>query len=372
MRNTYFKLLTFSLMVACSSLRGGIQNAGAQELASLKTVKTAPNTAVTNDSSDMTAGARPSVRIGRATAPPKIDGVMSEGEWDGASKFELTFQIYPEADDTRASEATHAFVLYNREHLYIAFHAFDSTPTAIRAPLSKRDNIDADDYVSIFLDTYHDKERAYYLSVSAAGVQQDGIYTEAAGSDAKWDGIFESQARRTSEGYIVEMAIPFKTLRFKAGKNATWGLLLRRWIPRKSERVSWTRFSRDQNSRLAQAGTLNGLDEIYSGRSIDVIPTVTASQTSTREADVSAPDGARLSTVNRIDPGLTVIYSVAPNATISASINPDFSQVEADVPQISINQRFPLSFPEKRPFFLEGSEFFNATAPGGGMLTICV
>lgn len=356
-----------------------LQIAAAEQLPTSPASTTTPGTAyepfalkTPAGSGETTAGpptGDPSVlgnlKIDKTTAPPQIDGVMGDGEWKGATKTELTFQVYPGADDNPASEHTEAFILYDREHLYVAFHAFDSNPSAIRAAMSKRDSIDADDYVTIFLDTYDDKQRAYYLSVSAQGIQQDGIYTESAGSDPKWDGIFESKATRTSDGYIVEIAVPFKTIRFQAGKDARWGLLLRRWIPRKQERVSWTRVSRDQSSLLAQAGTLTGLDDVFSGRTMDIIPTLTGSYTATREVDPTSPTGAHLHGVNKLDPGLTIIYSVAPNATISATINPDFSQVEADVPQISVNQRFPLSFPEKRPFFLEGSEFFNTTASGG-------
>lgn len=297
--------------------------------------------------------------------PPKIDGFIDAEEWKAAVKAELNYQVYPNTEDTPASERTEAYLMYDREHLYIAFHAFDSNPAAIRAPVSKRDSIDADDYVTLFLDTYDDKQRAYYFSINAQGVQQDGIYTEAAGSDVKWDGIFESKGKTTNDGYVVEIAIPFKSLRFKAGKEAHWGLHFRRWIARKSERTSWQRLSRNNDSLLSQAGTITGLEDVFTGSSIDIIPTIAVSNTGTREINPIDPLTGKLHGVNKLDPGLTVIYSISPNATLSATINPDFSQVEADVPQVSVNQRFPLFFPEKRPFFLEGSEFFNATSTQG-------
>lgn len=306
-----------------------------------------------------------SLKLARIEAPPKIDGVLDADEWKIGAKAELTYQVYP-GDKLPASEKTEAFIQYDKENLYIAFHAFDSDPSAIRAPISKRDDIDGDDYCTIFLDTYDDKQRAYYFSVNAIGIQQDGIYTEGSGSDEKWDGIFESKGVLTKDGYSVEMAIPFKSIRFQAGKDSVWGVHFRRWMPRKGERVSWSRVSLDNSSLLAQAGRLTGLEDIFSGRTIDIIPTLSASNTATREADPNSSSGSSIfNGVNKIDPGLTVIFSITPNATLSATINPDFSQVEADVPQISVNQRFPLFFPEKRPFFLEGSEYFNSTSSQG-------
>lgn len=318
--------------------------------------------AAANSGSPASAPSEATVKISLTPAPPKIDGIMEADEWKAAVKLEMSFQVYPRKDETPASEKTTAYLTYDKEHLYIAFQAFDSDPSAIRAPISKRDNIDSDDYVTVFLDTYDDKQRAYYISVSAQGVQQDGIYTEGGGADVTWDGIFEARSKIGNDGYVVEIAIPFKTLRFNAGKDAFWGVHLRRWIARKSERTSWRPLYRTQSSFLAQAGSIGGLDDVFSGQTIDIIPTLTVSRTGTREMDPVVPFGARLHEVNRLDPGLTVIYSITPNATLSATINPDFSQVEADVPQISVNQRFPLSYPEKRPFFLEGSEFFRTTS----------
>lgn len=308
------------------------------------------------------------LKISPLDTQPVIDGVLSPGEWDSAAEVDLAFQVYPNQDDTPASEKTKAYIAFDREHLYVAFYAFDSVPDAIRAPISKRDNIDADDYVTVFLDTYDDKQRAYYLSVSAAGVQQDGIFTDSGGADVKWDGIYEAKARRLLDGYAVEMKIPFKTLRFRAGKDDRWGVHLRRWIARKQERTSWMRLSFNKPSLLAQAGSINGFTDVYSGSTIDVIPTVTLSNTATREIDSTNPLQGRLNSVNKVDPGVTLIYSITPNMTLSATVNPDFSQIEADVPQVSVNQRFPLFFPERRPFFLEGNEVFRSSYSAAPLL----
>ncbi|QQS40190.1 MAG: carbohydrate binding family 9 domain-containing protein [Acidobacteriota bacterium] len=305
--------------------------------------------------------ANESLELTQVDPSPAIDGILTPGEWDKAVKAELRYQVFPNQDDTAASEKTEVFITYDRERLYIAFKCFDSDPAGIRAPVSKRDAIDSDDLVTVFLDTYDDKQRAYYFSASAAGVQQDGIYTESSGANETWDGIYESRSALTPEGYTVELAIPFKTLRFKSGEDSKWGVHFRRWIARRSERTSWMPLSFDKPSLLAQAGGISGLKDVFQGSTIDVIPTVTFSNSGTREIDPADPMRGRLNNENKIDPGVTVIYSITPNLTLSATVNPDFSQIESDVPQVSVNQRFPLFFPERRPFFLEGNEFFRSS-----------
>jgi len=301
------------------------------------------------------------LEITSTKTPPTIDGVISPNEWKGAIEANLNFQAFPNQDDTPASEKTKAFITHDKENLYVAFYAYDSEPEAIRSPISKRDNIGSDDYVTVYFDTYDDKQRAYYFSVNAAGVQQDGILTDSSGSDNEWDGIYQAKAQKLPDGYSVEMAIPFKTLRFRAGKDDRWGLHFQRWIARKSERTSWMRLSLNKPSLLAQSGSLFGFKDVFSGSTIDVIPTVTASNTGTREIEPANALQGRLNNENKIAPGVTVIYSITPNMTLSATVNPDFSQIEADVPQVSVNQRFPLFFPERRPFFLEGNEVFRSS-----------
>lgn len=311
------------------------------------------------------------VPLGKLTAVPGIDGVMSEGEWKGAARVELGFQVQP-GDNAPPSEATEVSLASDREHLYLAFHAFDSNPSAVRARVTRRDDVYNDDYVAVYLDTYDDRRRAYVLYFNPLGIQADGIITggnlaTTGGEveDLTWDGIYTSKGAITKDGYIVEAAIPFKSLRFQAGKGKRWGLHIGRFVARKAERIYWQPISRDRSELLAQMGTVSGLDDVYTGRTLDLIPTLTASINGEREAFPLMPSGARLNSVNRLEPGLTATYTITPNLTLSAAINPDFSQIEADVPQIDVNQRFPLFFPERRPFFLEGAETFSSP----GLLT---
>lgn len=298
------------------------------------------------------------IAIIRTDKPPKIDGIIEPEEWDTVAKTELKHQFAPQQNSV-ATEKTIAYLQYDKEYLYVAFHAFDSNSSAIRAPVSKRDAIALDDFVSIWLDTFDDRRRTYVMRFNPLGIQEDGIFTDSEIDNLTWDGIFESKGTVTKDGYIVEVSIPFKTLRFQINSDKKWGLHLFRKIARKNEQDSWMPISPDRQNFLIQMGNLSGLEGIFAGRTLDIIPTVTFSNTGNREEDAGVPFGAKLNTVNKLDLGVTATYTLTPNLTLSATVNPDFSQVEADVPQVDVNQRFPLFFPERRPFFLEGAEIFR-------------
>jgi hypothetical protein len=320
-----------------------------------------------------TAPVQLEITLGKLAGPPVLDGVLGDGEWEGAARAELRFQVRP-GDNVPPTEKTEVMLACDREHLYVAFRALDSSPGAIRAPVSRRDAVFGDDYVALYLDTYDDRRRSYVFYFNPLGVQADGLIDSGGGgladlseiSDLTWDGIYTSKGTITKDGYVVEAAIPFKSLRFQAGEGKRWGMHLQRWIARKQERVFWQPVSRDRAELLAQMGALSGLADVYAGRTLDLIPTLTGSINGEREAAPQTPAGARLNNVNRLDPGLTAVYAITPNLSFSAAINPDFSQIEADVPQINVNQRFPLFFPERRPFFLEGAEVF--VSPGASWL----
>lgn len=299
------------------------------------------------------------IEITRTENPPKIDGIIEETEWQNAAQVELKNQFEPQQLSI-ATEKTVVYLQYDKEFLYIAFHAFDSDPAGIRAPVSKRDAIALDDFVSIWLDTFDDRRRTYVLRFNPLGIQEDGIFTDTESDNLTWDGIFESKGVVVKDGYMVEAAIPFKTLRFQINSEKKWGLHLFRKIARKNERDSWMQISPDKQNLLIQMGNLSGLDDIFAGRTLDIIPTLTLSNTGVREANPLSPTGAGLNNVNKLDFGVTATYTLTPNLTLSATVNPDFSQVESDVPQVDVNQRFPLFFPERRPFFLEGAEIFRS------------
>lgn len=289
--------------------------------------------------------------------PPVIDGVMSESEWANAARFSIATQSEP-VSGVPGTETTEAYIMYDSQNLYIAFRALDSNPSGIRAPVSRRDNVSQDDFVAFWLDTYNDRRRAFAFRISPLGIQEDGIFSDGDRS-LSWDGIFESKGTVDPLGYTVEVKIPFETLRYRTNSTGTWGLHLFRYIARKNETVSWMPISRDNANIFSQMGAVSGLTAIESNRKFEIIPTLVGSITSAREVDPSHPSGISRNSVNRLEPGVTAIYQLTSNLTLSATVNPDFSQIEADAPQVTVNQRFPLFFDEKRPFFLEGAEIFR-------------
>ena len=309
--------------------------------------------------------------LSRTEQDPKIDGILEDGEWKDAVKVELSYQVYP-GENLPASERTEVFLAYSREYLFVAFHAFAHRADSIRARVTRRDDVFKDDFVAIYLDTYHDRQRAYSFFFNPLGIQADGFLTNTASAinsaqmeqdvDLSWDGVLESKGIAANDGYVVEAAIPFRTLRFQVGQDHPWGLHLQRWIAHKAERDSWERVSLNVSGLLAQMGQMDGLDDLFQGKTLDLIPTVTGVIAGERQND------GRMNTNYLGSPGLSFGLGLSPNFTVSGAINPDFSQVESDVPQIAVNQRFPLFFPEKRPFFLEGAELFQMIVPSSGTI----
>ena len=294
------------------------------------------------------------VTIPRLSESPEIDGIKDNPLWEEeALKIEDFFQFAPK-EMGEPSEKTVAYIGYDEKNLYIAVRAYDSNPKAIRACLTQRDKVMGDDGITLYLDTFNDKKRAFVFQVNPCGVQVDGIYTEERrrdrgsgffGFDRSFDTFFLSNAHTDEEGYTVEMAIPFKSLRFPNTKNQVWGLQIMRNIRRKNEEIYWRPRSRDVNGFLVQAGTLELEGHIEKGKNFEVMPVLTALKAKEAKFDP--------------EPGLNLKYGITSDLTADITLNPDFSQIEADMPQIDVNQRYVLYYPETRPFFLEGKDFFD-------------
>jgi hypothetical protein len=307
------------------------------------------------------------VRIARFATAPTIDGRLDDDVWGQATILKDFYQIQP-GDNLAPSKPAQVLLGYDAKHLYIGFRAADD-PGKVRATVAKRDQIFDDDYVGFYLDTFNDRRRAYALFFNPLGVQLDGVFTENNGEDYSIDIVMESKGVVTDEGYSVEIAIPFKSLRYEAGKGKLWNAHFFRRIKRfNNELDSWMPFSRDKSGTLNQAGQLTGLEDISTERTLELIPSLTVSETGRRVRALappppgapSPPDPGRL--VNQpvhLDPGLTMKFSLTPTITLDAAINPDFAQVEADQTVVTANQRFPIFFEEKRPFFFEGIDLFQ-------------
>jgi hypothetical protein len=299
--------------------------------------------------------------VTQATSAIRADGVLDEGAWSIARVIPIAYEWTP-GDNVPPPVRTDLLVTFDRKNLYLAFRAYDPRPSEIRAHLMDRDAIDTfiqDDHVTIMIDTFNDERRAYQFRVNALGVQADAVNSEMDGvEDWSWDAIWSSAGRVTADGYIVEIVIPFREMRFPGGDQAiTFGISAERSYPRSMRhRISSNPRDRGRNCFLCQFNKVSGFKGMQSGRSVELDPTVTGQRTDEREG---GPESAMTNGPAKGEVGLTARWGVSAGTTITGTVNPDFSQVEADVAQLDVNTRFALFYPEKRPFFLEGLDYFS-------------
>ena len=301
---------------------------------------------------------RPVYRAVQLTETIRVDGRLDESTYTAPPTFVLAYETRP-AENTEAPVRTEVWITYDSSNLYAAFRAHDPDPRQIRARYSDRDNAFSDDFVGIVLDTFNDQRRAFEFFVNPLGVQMDLTQNEMTGNeDSSWDAIWDSAGRITATGYEIEMRIPFSSLRFPAtGGEMTWGIdAVRNWPRNQQYRLALSPQQRGNNCYLCQASTLVGIAGVSPARSIELNPTVTASQSGARN---DFPAGAIETGDPDVEAGLTGQWGITPNFTFSGTINPDFSQVEADAAQLAVNTQFALFYPEKRPFFLEGADLFE-------------
>jgi hypothetical protein len=292
------------------------------------------------------------VRPVRFERAPVIDGRIDDAVWAGAARLDGFRQVQP-GDNLEPSQRTEVLVGYDRHALYLAFRA-DEASGKVRATLANRDAIAADDNVGIYLDTFRDRRRAYYIFFNPYGIQADGIYTEGrADPDLTVDLVIDSRGTIDGDGYTVEAAIPFASLRYQGGQSPTWGLHVQRFIRRdRNEQISWMPLSRSRSSLLDQAGELGAFTEVGEGRPLEIVPTGVLTQS-------DAAPGRGLDEGTDLEPGVTVNFGITPTMNATFAANPDFAQVEADQLVLNVNQRFPIFYDEKRPFFLEGIDTFQ-------------
>ena len=311
-----------------------------------------------------TAARASAVELPRTTGDIVVDGVLDESAWRDATVVELIYEIEP-GENIPARVSTRAFLLEDGVNLYVGFAAGDPDPSAIRAYLRDRDSAWDDDYVGIMIDTYNDGHRAVEFYATPLGVQMDVTYDESSlqggdfgKEDDSWDAIWDSAGQVNTDGYVVEMRIPLTQLRFPAADGTkTWGLFLYRSYPRdKTYAFSNITNDRGNNCFLCQFIDMRGLEDVTPGRDLEFVPTLTMSRSDTTENPGVDP---LLSKGTATEAGLSLRWGITPDLTANLAINPDFSQVEADVAQLGVNERFALFYPEKRPFFLEGANYFS-------------
>jgi hypothetical protein len=323
----------------------------------------------------------PPVHSGRAgstaVTPPHlegtvtIDGVLDEPQWKSAAILTGFSELTP-VDGVAAADSTEILVWYSSTALYLGVRAIDSVG-AVHATLATRDAIFTDDNVQIYLSTFNDGRQATFFAVNPFGVQADGALNEngsvqcngpSCGAprrqqpDLSQDFVWDSKGRLTPTGYVVEIRIPFRSIRFQSGRLQSWGINIVRVVQRSGQEQSWAPARQGASSFLAQSGQLDSLSNLNPGHVLDVVPTVT------QRVDGAPPVPGQGFQYVRGNPqfGGDVRYGLTPNLTLHATAHPDFSQVESDVTQFAFDPRQSVFYPEKRPFFLDGTEQFDAPA----------
>ena len=305
----------------------------------------------------------------------EIDGALTDAIWDRAARL-TDFSQYQPVDGRPASDPTEVFVFYAADAIYFGIRATELHGDVVRATQANRDNIASEDHVQILLDTQNDNRIGYVFGVNALGVQQDGTRSDQFGGgaggrsatgggsrninpldgnlDLNPDYSWESAGRQTATGFEVEIRIPFKSLRYQDADVQDWGIHVLRRVQHSGFQDTWAPAIRANASFLGQSGRLTGLRDMSRGLVLDVVPTVTSAFNGSENTagDWEYSDDTQF--------GADVKWGIRQNLTLNGTVNPDFSQVEADVGQVVLNERFALFFPEKRPFFLENLELFDS------------
>lgn len=300
---------------------------------------------------------RPRVAAVRATGAIRVDGVLDEADWARAAPI-TGFRLIEDREGEAPSESTEVRVLLDDTHIYFGCRCWNRGPGAIRASLAPRDQILELDQIGVALDTYRDRRRGFTFGVNPYGVQYDGIFIGGE-LDTQWDGVWDAEVTRDSAGWTAELAIPLSTLRFPEQGPGVWGLWIRRQIQKNDEACSWPLYRKAEGGDvLLQAADLTGLEGLRGSGLFDLQPFTASTWSAQRGAggEGVATDWQRkrLTSV-----GLDARAPLSSTLTLNATLNPDFSQIEADALQIDVNRRYPLQFEEKRPFFLEGADIFN-------------
>ena len=298
------------------------------------------------------------MRATRLAKPPVVDGILDDEAWTGAPLPAGTWLSYNPLHGDQIAQQTTVWVGYDADALYFAFRCDDPDPAGIKTSITRRDNIWSDDWVGLSLDALGTGQVSYHLMVNPSGIQLDMINTIAGNEDTSPDWIWESAGRVNDRGYAVEIRVPLQTIRFKGGADVNMGILFWRRVSRTGVSVAWPalepgKWVFEKHAKLA-------FTDLQARPTREFIPSATYSYAQDRET----PSDWGID--NTGDLGLSAKWGLTSTITLDATVNPDFSQVESDAFQVEVNQRFPVYFSEKRPFFMEGAGMFNLAGNGQG------
>ena len=301
-------------------------------------------------------------RVQRAAQPPTIDGALDDATWAQTPPMPTgQWASYNPSRGDRMPDVyrTDVRIAYDDRNIYFAFHCRDNEPDKIRTNIAKRDSAFNDDWLALSLDSAGTGQAAYHLFSNPSGSQMDALNTSASGEQFDADMVWYSAAKTTSDGYTVEVQIPLQTLRFKGGDAVRMGLLFFRKVSRIGVSYSWPEMLPGQWVFDRPAHLV--FSNLQPRRLVEVLPSATYNVSQTR-ADESRWNSAE----GKYNFGASGKFGITSGITLDGTINPDFSQVESDAFQVQVNQRFPVFFSEKRPFFMEGMGLFNIAGAGGG------
>jgi len=324
-----------------------------------------------NLSAQETPGSAPqdkSIHLQHVSQPPRIADFAFGRDVPGYVRITDFRQNYP-SDGKPVSRETSAWLAWDDQNLYAVFLCREDKGK-VRARLARREDINSDDQVGIYLDTFHDRQRVFSFYVNPLGIQADSIGTEGQSEDYNWDTVWQSEAHLTEEGYAVSIAIPFRSLRFPRSSNQVWGIGLARFIPARNEGSFWPLYSTRKEGFANQLGTMDGLTNISPGRNLQFIPYALGEATHSLNVPDTAPGSTTPTYLsyqappawtqeNRFEAGIDTKIILHDALTLDLTVNPDYSQVETEDPQTTVNQRFEVYFPEKRPFFLDNASYFQ-------------
>ena len=291
-----------------------------------------------------------SIAATRTDTPPAIDGLGDDPVWQGAPAQD-GFREWRPTEDGDPKQRTEFRVVYDPQYLYILIRNWDAAPDSIIDLLSRRDDMPSSDYVTVMLDSYHDRRTGYGFMVNPAGVKADYAISNDADEDSAWDAIWDVATTRDPRGWTAEFRIPFSQLRFAPAADLTFGFMISRMVQRHTAQVAWPLFRQSKGGYASQFGELTGLTGVARPERMELTPYVLTQ---------NAPDRATggLERNQNIQIGGDLKYAVAPNITLNATVNPDFGQVEADPSVLNLGA-FESFFSERRPFFVEGANVFD-------------
>lgn len=298
------------------------------------------------------------IHVTRAAGPIVVDGSLADPGWNGATRVDAWFETRP-GENVAPKVRSIGYLTFDDRYLYAGFEFFDPDPGSIRAPYADRDDISSSiDYGGVVLDTRNDGRTGVLFLATPRGIQYDAVQDDASGTEnSSPDFYWDSSGRITPEGWVLEMRIPYSSLRYSGGARQTWGIMLFRNYPREDRyQIFSTTLPRGVSCFICRENVLTGLEGLPAGDHYVVAPYLSAKEERTGLGGPGSPLGNR---AREGTGGLDAKWIPNPDNALDLTVNPDFSQVESDVAKISANERFALFYPEKRPFFLEGMELFS-------------